>query len=316
MDTASRNFERFVDSYLANFEQNGQTSFISLRPFPSMSEMERIVEDLLELLFPGRSGGKILSGDSLRDIVSTLLGRIGNMLEQQIYLAWYHENPLSLAEHETQAYRDMTHDAVEKLFSDLPTLRKMMKEDAQSTFDGDPAATSVQETIICYPGIRALTIHRIAHCLYSEGVPLIPRMLSETVHKQTGIDIHPGATIGRCLCIDHGTGVVIGETAVIGDQVKLYQGVTLGALSFPKDACGALVRGSKRHPTLGNRVTVYANATLLGDITIGDNAIIGSNAWIRQDVPADTLVQNEEPKIIMRTLSRLPSKKTCDPKNQ
>jgi serine O-acetyltransferase len=137
-------------------------------------------------------------------------------------------------------------------------------------------------------------------------------MLSETVHKQTGIDIHPGATIGRCLFIDHGTGVVIGETSVIGNQVKIYQGVTLGALSFPKDACGSLIRGAKRHPTLKDRVTVYANATLLGDITIGENTIVGSNTWIRHDVPANTLVQNEEPRNIMRQITPRPGQADCE----
>jgi len=135
------------------------------------------------------------------------------------------------------------------------------------------------------------------------------------VHKQTGIDIHPGATIGRCLFIDHGTGVVIGETTVIGNQVKIYQGVTLGALSFPKNACGNLIRGSKRHPTLHDRVTVYANATLLGDITVGENAIIGSNCWIRHDVPPNTLVQNEEPTSIMREISPKRADPSCDTKS-
>ena len=305
-------FTRFIDPYLESFERYGQTNFISFRPIPSMIEIESIVEDFMELLFPGRSGRRVLSHDCIRDVVITLMNRIGESLQKQIYLAWYHENPLGLADEETEPYQALAIQVVEKLFEALPSLRKMMKEDSQAAFDGDPAATSIRETILSYPGVRALTIHRISHFLYEENVPLVPRMLSETVHKQTGIDIHPGATIGRCLFIDHGTGVVIGETSVIGNQVKIYQGVTLGALSFPKNACGSLIRGAKRHPTLKDRVTVYANATLLGDITIGENTIVGSNAWIRHDVPANTLVQNEEPKNVMREIMPRQGIRPCD----
>lgn len=316
MDDGKATYDQFLDAYLESFDRYAQSSFISFRPIPSMTEIEGIVEDFMELLFPGRSGRRVLSDDCIRDVVASLLNRIGENLEKQIFVAWYHENSLGLPDSETQPYHDLAHTAVLKLFEALPSLRTMMKEDAQSAFEGDPAATSIQETIISYPSIRALTVHRISHFLYQEKVPLVPRMLSETVHKQTGIDIHPGATIGRCLFIDHGTGVVIGETSIIGNQVKIYQGVTLGALSFPKDACGSLIRGTKRHPTLKDRVTVYANATLLGDITIGENTIVGSNSWIRHDVPANTLVQNEEPKSIMREISPRRNTPTCDNKTR
>ena len=257
--------------------------------------IEAIIEDFMDLLYPGRSGNEVLNYKRLKETVSQLLNQIGHTLERQIFLAWYHENPLNLADEMTKPYEEMASNVVERLFEALPTMRKMMKEDALAAFEGDPAATSVKEAILSYPGVRALTIHRISHFLYQEKVPLIPRMISEIIHKQTGIDIHPGATIGRCLFIDHGTGVVIGETTIIGNQVKIYQGVTLGALSFPKDACGALIRGTKRHPTLEDRVTIYANATILGDITVGKNTIIGSSAWIREDVPSNVIVQNSEP---------------------
>jgi serine O-acetyltransferase len=305
-------YDQYLDAYLDSFDRYGQSSFISFRPIPSMTAIESIVEEFMELLFPGRSGKRVYSNATIRELVAFLLRSIGESLEKQIFIAWFHDNPLQLADNETTYYHNLAHKTTMKLFKALPTLRTMMKEDAQSAFDGDPAATSIRETIISYPSVRALTIHRIANFLYKEKVPLIPRMLSETVHKQTGIDIHPGATIGRCLFIDHGTGVVIGETSVIGNQVKIYQGVTLGALSFPKNACGSLIRGTKRHPTLQNRVTVYANATLLGDIVIGENTIIGSNAWIRHDIPANTLVQNEEPKSIMREINPKTPKKSCD----
>ncbi len=184
----------------------------------------------------------------------------------------------------------------------LPQIRLVLKQDAQAGFDGDPAARNIREVILSYPCIKTLTIHRIAHELFKMDVPLIPRMFNEYAHKETGIDIHPGAEIGNSFFIDHGTGVVIGETTVIGDNVKLYQGVTLGALSFPKDACGSLIRGAKRHPTIEDNVTIYSNATILGDITIGKNAVIGSNVWIKESVSPNTLVSIQEPKISVREL--------------
>jgi serine O-acetyltransferase len=291
----SDRFNKFVNPFVETFEKNGVASFVSFRPIPSIMVIEAIIEDFMDLLYPGRSGNEVLNYKRLKETVSQLLNQIGHTLERQIFLAWYHENPLNLADEMTKPYEEMASNVVERLFEALPTMRKMMKEDALAAFEGDPAATSVKEAILSYPGVRALTIHRISHFLYQEKVPLIPRMISEIIHKQTGIDIHPGATIVRCLFIDHGTGVVIGETTIIGNQVKIYQGVTLGALSFPKDACGALIRGTKRHPTLEDRVTIYANATILGDITVGKNTIIGSSAWIREDVPSNVIVQNSEP---------------------
>jgi len=306
------NYGQYLDQYLESFDRYGQANFISFRPIPSMAKIEPIVEDFMELFFPGRSGRRVLTTACIREELATLLERIGKALQKQIYLAWYQANPLNLADEKTEPYQHLASQVVHKLFKALPELRKMMKEDAQSAFEGDPAATSIRETIISYPGVRALTIHRIAHFLYQEKVPLVPRMLSETVHKQTGIDIHPGARIGRCLFIDHGTGVVIGETTVIGNQVKIYQGVTLGALSFPKNSQGDLIRGIKRHPTLKDRVTIYANATVLGDISIGENAVVGSSTWIRHDIPANTLVQNIEPESVMRDITPKTPPKECE----
>lgn len=313
MENQPSTYTQYLDQYLESFDRFGQASFISFRPIPSMLEIETIVEDFMELFFPGRSGRRVLTNACIREELSTLLQRIGKSLEKQIYRAWYHTNPLNLDDQKVEPYHNLASQAVHKLFKALPALRKMMKEDAQSAYDGDPAATSIRETIISYPGVRALTIHRIAHFLYQEKVPLVPRMISETVHKQTGIDIHPGASIGRCLFIDHGTGVVIGETTIIGNQVKIYQGVTLGALSFPKNEKGSLIRGTKRHPTLKDRVTVYANATILGDIVIGENTIVGSNSWIRHNVPPNTLVQNKEPENIMREITPVLPPTECEP---
>ena len=180
----------------------------------------------------------------------------------------------------------------------------MLKKDGEAGYDGDPAAKSVSEIILSYPGFKAITVHRIGHFLFKQGLPLIPRMLNELVHSDTGIDIHPGATIGEYFFIDHGTGVVIGETTVIGNNVKIYQGVTLGALSFPKDGCGLLLRDTKRHPTIEDKVTIYANASILGDITIGHDSIIGSNAWIKDSVKPYSRVKPEDVNVTLQLKPR------------
>jgi len=188
-----------------------------------------------------------------------------------------------------------------KLLEGLPAIRRLLKEDVRAAFEGDPAAKSFDEVIVSYPFIKAITVQRIAHLLYQQDVPLVPRIMCEWAHKETGIDIHPGARIGRGFFIDHGTGVVIGETTDIGDNVKLYQGVTLGALSFPRDEKGNIIKGAKRHPTLCDDVTVYANATILGGKTvIGKGAVIGGNSWITSSVRPGSVVTIAEPKLTIR----------------
>src|SRR5207244_5784910 len=185
-----------------------------------------------------------------------------------------------------------------ELLRRLPDVRMVLEQDVQAAFEGDPAAKSHHEIVFCYPGLEAVTVHRLAHELLLLGVPLIPRMMSEHAHARTGIDIHPGARIGPGFFIDHGTGVVIGETCDIGTNVKLYQGVTLGALSFPRDASGNIIRGMKRHPTLENDVVVYANATILGgDTVIGHHAVIGSSVWLTQSLAPNTVVSLEKPSL-------------------
>lgn len=187
----------------------------------------------------------------------------------------------------------------------LPALREVLEADVAAAFEGDPAAHSCQEVIFCYPGLHAVAIFRLAHELLNLGVSIIPRMMTELAHSRTGIDLHPGATIGPGFFIDHGTGVVVGETCIIGNQVKLYQGVTLGALSFPRDAEGNIIRGRKRHPTLENDVVVYANATILGgDTVVGHHAVIGSSVWLTQSVAPHTVVTLEKPSLRMRGVSR------------
>jgi len=187
---------------------------------------------------------------------------------------------------------------VKELLEKIPEIRSLLSGDIEAAYDGDPAAVSTEEVILSYPCVLAITTYRIAHELYLRGTPLIPRIMSEHVHSLTGIDIHPGAKIGKNFFIDHGTGVVIGETAEIGDNVKIYQGVTLGALSFPKDEKGHIIRGRKRHPTVGNNVVIYSGATLLGaDAIVGDNVVIGGNVWITSHVASGTKITITPPEL-------------------
>ena len=183
----------------------------------------------------------------------------------------------------------------------MPDLRKMLARDVRAAYEGDPAARSYDEIIFSYPGIFAITVYRVAHRLFEAGVPLLPRIMTEYAHNMTGIDIHPGAQIGDRFVIDHGTGVVIGETTRIGDNVRIYQGVTLGALSLPKDA-GQRLRGRKRHPTIEEDVIIYSGATILGgDTVIGARSVIGGNVWLTNSVPADTTVVMEKPRLVYKS---------------
>ena len=194
-------------------------------------------------------------------------------------------------------------EIVDDFVAALPEVRRLVETDVQAAYDGDPAATSRMEVVMAYPGLYAVTIHRLAHVLYKLKVPIVPRVMSELAHSKTGIDIHPGATIGERFFIDHGTGVVIGETTVIGRNVRLYQGVTLGGLSFDKDAHGALVKGLKRHPNIEDNVVIYANATILGgDTTIGHDSEIGGNVWIKESVPPNSRVYNKPPAPVIKKI--------------
>jgi serine O-acetyltransferase len=192
-------------------------------------------------------------------------------------------------------------DATSYLIRAIPEIQSILQDDIVAAYEGDPAAKSTMEVVMSYPGMYAITVHRIAHLLYEKDVPLIPRIMSEYAHSRTGIDIHPGARIGSGFFIDHGTGVVIGETCVIGRNVKLYQGVTLGALSFEKDAQGRLVKGTKRHPNVEDHVVIYAGATILGgETTIGAHSEIGGNVWLIHSVPPHSRVYNQQPRPLIR----------------
>ena len=191
---------------------------------------------------------------------------------------------------------------VDEFVAALPEVRRLVETDVDAAYDGDPAATSRMEVVMAYPGLYAVTVHRLAHVLYKLKVPILPRVMSELAHSKTGIDIHPGATIGERFFIDHGTGVVIGETTVIGRNVRLYQGVTLGGLSFAKDDNGALVKGLKRHPNIEDNVVIYANATILGgDTTIGHDSELGGSVWLIESVPPNSRVYNKPPAPVIKT---------------
>ena len=258
--------------------------------FHAYSE-EEIIDLCRAILFPGYYGNARISKQTIRFHTGVNVETLHSLLSKQVYagLCFADTSCVTCPEEKISAEAEAISEA---FISTLPEIRGLLATDVEATFNGDPAAQNLGEVIFCYPGFRAIGNYRIAHQLYKLGVPYIPRMITEMAHSETGIDIHPGATIDEEFFIDHGTGVVIGETAVIGKGCRLYQGVTLGALSFPKDGDGVLVKGVPRHPILEDNVTVYAGATILGRITIGSGSIIGGNVWVTKDVPAGTkLVQ-------------------------
>lgn len=290
-----------VDRMVESYRRDRRTQYINRTHLPSRSEIIRITEMLLELLYPGFIGRQNLTDDNVVYHVGELLPQIGERLHRQIYHALcYGEESEGRSGDEvcTQRAADLTISFLER----LPALREVLAGDVQAAYDGDPAALNTDEVILAYPGLLAITVYRLAHELYELQIPLIPRIMTEWAHSMTGIDIHPGAQIGRNFFIDHGTGVVIGETTVIGDNVKLYQGVTLGALSFPKDERGRVIRGFKRHPTVCNDVTIYANATVLGGETvIGEGSVIGGSVFLTTSVPPNHTVLLNPPEHRMKT---------------
>ena len=258
---------------------------------PSRRAVIAVLQRLFEAFFPGFHGKQYLTRATIQYQTGALLDEVAEELSDQIFAARCHED--SEASRDRERCRRFAEDAVIRLFERLPEIRRLLILDVQAAFDGDPAAKNAQEIIFSYPGLTAIATSRVAHELEVFDVPLLPRIMGEWAHTQTGIDIHPGATIGERFFIDHGTGVVIGETSIIGANVKLYQGVTLGALSFPKDERGKLIRGLRRHPQIEDDVVIYGGATILGDIVIGRGSVIGGNVWLTQSVPPETRVLNQ-----------------------
>ena len=257
-------------------------------PMPSLEALGEVMSGLRAALFPGYFGNTRIAASSLRYHLSANLDTVYRQLTEQIRRGICF-TCAETAKHCLNCGDEAAGKALD-FITQLPAIRDLLAGDVRAAYEGDPAAKTPGETIFCYPSITAVTNHRIAHALYTLGVPLIPRIISEMAHSATGIDIHPGAQIGPEFFIDHGTGVVIGETSVIGKRCRLYQGVTLGALSFTQDDEGVLVKGLPRHPILEDNVTVYAGATILGRVTIGSGSIIGGNVWLTESVPPNSRI--------------------------
>lgn len=294
--------DSIVKKLLTSYEENPDLTNMQSWHLPSRSCVTDLTHKLESLLYPGlieciryRSGLEYAIGNRVAEVYATLHELIADCLDYASNCPKCRITPpastLSIAEQAEEITNDF--------FEQLPAIRELIHTDLHAAYRGDPAAKSYAEIILAYPGLRALAIHRIAHVLNSRGVPILPRMMSEYVHNRTGIDIHPGAKIGSALFIDHGTGVVIGETSIIGNHVKIYQGVTLGALSIPDPDAQNL---KKRHPTIEDNVTIYANSTILGgETTIGARSVIGSNVWLTHSVPPDTKVRFVQPDLHIKT---------------
>ncbi len=288
-----------TDQLVETYTECSRLNHLAHEPLPSRDAVADVAADLYEVMYPGYGKRQNLHMGNIGYYVGSLVDALHDKLTNQIARALRHE--LCEESPHIDCEKIAQPKAVE-LLRRLPEVRKTLEQDVDAAFRGDPAARSHHEIIFSYPGLEAITVYRVAHELYALGVPFIPRMMTEFAHAKTGIDIHPGATIGPGFFIDHGTGVVIGETTEIGRGVKLYQGVTLGALSFTKEDDGTLAKGAyKRHPTLQDGVVVYANATILGGQTvIGERAVIGSNVWLTESVPPDTTVVLEKPRLRLR----------------
>ncbi len=265
------------------------------RPMPSSAELREIVELLREILFPGYYGNSPVRQESIKFYIGVNTEKVYEKLINQIF-AGLCFSCTSTDNNVIQQHREKSVEISSAFISQLPEIRRKLSTDVEIAFIGDPAATSRGEVIFCYPAIRAITNYRIANTLLKLDVPLIPRMISEMAHSETGIDIHPNATIGEYFTIDHGTGTVIGATSIIGNYVKLFQGVTLGAKSFPLDDEGNPIKGIARHPIVEDNVTIYAQATILGRITVGSGSIIGGNVWVTSDVPKNSKIVQFKPK--------------------
>jgi serine O-acetyltransferase len=289
---------RIIETY----QSIGTINHLGHCPLPNLGAVVDILDDLKEIIFPGYRRRQNLHYGNVGFHIGDLIDSLHDSLTEQFARALRHDYDLrnncscgtgseidfeALGQAKTLAFLDK-----------IPQVRELLASDVQAAYDGDPAATSLDEIIFCYPGLEAITVQRLAHELYLLKVPVIPRMMTEWAHSRTGIDIHPGANIGPSFFIDHGTGVVIGETTDIASHVKIYQGVTLGALSFPKDANGNIIRGKKRHPTIEDRVVIYANATVLGgDTVVGAGSTIGASVSLMRSVNPGTLVTVEKPSL-------------------
>jgi len=287
------NLDLIQAALLASYETDGGINHLDGANLPAQESVNEAARDCMHLLFPGFFEARSLAKKDVPRLVERLLARLDRRLTTEIAKC------LRFAQTPDSAERART--VATEALSRLPELRKIISTDVLAAYHGDPAARSIEEIILAYPCVLAISLQRFAHVLYSLGVPLLPRMITEYAHERTGIDIHAGARIGTHFFIDHGTGVVIGESARIGDHVKLYQGVTLGAKSFDLDAQGNPVKGVKRHPDVGDHVTLYAHATILGgDTRIGSHSIIGGNVWLTHSIPDHSIAYFKGEDLVIR----------------
>lgn len=281
--------QQIVSKLLNSYREVGGINHLDQGNLPSKQVIASLCEDLLQLNFPGFFSFEAISTSEIAPLTEGLVDSISDRLEAEICNSFRldgvtQKNDCSAAV-----------SVVERFFERLPGVRALLQKDMEAAYEGDPSVRNREEIVLAYPGLEAVAIQRMAHLLYDEAVPLIPRMMTEWAHGRTGIDIHPGAKIGSHFFIDHGTGVVIGETCEIGHHVKLYHGVTLGARSFQKDESGNLIKGTKRHPNVEDHVTIYPNAIILGgDTVIGARSTIGANVFLMKGVPPDTLLVRGE----------------------
>lgn len=305
--STSKKIEDVVADIAKTYVGDSGTNFIDVSNLPVRDKILEVLDLFTELLFPGYTGKTTVTSSNVNFIVIDILYHIYTELSEQIERAYRYN--CRMEQCDTGDCRKTAKEVTIHLLSRLPQIRELLKGDVSAAFDGDPAAKSYEEIVISYPCITAIAAYRVAHELYLKNVPLIPRIMSECAHSKTGIDIHPGAKIGKNFFIDHGTGVVIGETTVIGDNVKIYQGATLGARSFTKDERGRIVKGIKRHPTIEDNVTIYAEATILGNVTIGKGAVIGGNVWIKESVPPGVTVSSPHADLIYKNADNNEEKK-------
>jgi serine O-acetyltransferase len=291
------NHAEIKSALLASYDLDGGINHLDGTNLPSQESIKELARDCMQLLFPGYFEDSRLVKREVPAHVDRLLEKVERRLASEI------AKSLRFASEPEPAER--ARHVVSETLGRLPALRKLIQTDVAAAYEGDPAARSVEEIIVAYPCVLAISLQRFAHVLYGLGVPLVPRMLTEYAHERTGCDIHPGARIGTHFFIDHGTGVVIGETASIGDHVKLYQGVTLGAKSFDLDPQGHPVKGVKRHPDVGDHVTIYAHATILGgDTRIGAHSIVGGNVWLIESMPAHSIAYFKGDNLVIRPRER------------
>jgi serine O-acetyltransferase len=294
--------EKVTSDLLDSYRGDARARHVARHYLPSREAIVDILDAVLNLMYPGYFGRRDLTDNNLDSYVTEKVAVLVPKLERELEHCLCYSREREALKPEFGECAPRARDLAEQFLRQLPQIRALLIGDVQAAFDGDPAALNIDEIILSYPGVLAVSVYRIAHTLYQLGVPMMARIMTEWAHSKTGCDIHPGATIGAAFFIDHATGVVIGETTHIGDRVKLYQGVTLGALSFPRDSSGHIIRGKKRHPTVESGSTLYANATVLGGETVvGADSVIGGSVFLARSVPPRSRVSLKEPELRVAT---------------